>query len=183
MLRAPAMSVCMVGLFLGLLAMIAVTVAFPGSAGAQTSSTVAIPVTGKLSDGGTFKGKVFNPDVSYHSASDSLKISGVLRGTATKANGATETVRKEFTTGLKVTQGTDTRAPSCRILELDIGRINLDLLGFVVNIAPISIDITAVPGAGNLLRSEEHTSELQSRQYLVCRLLLEKKQLSRPPPR
>src|SRR3712207_7759439 len=29
---------------------------------------------------------------------------------------------------------------------------------------------TAAPG-----RSEEHTSELQSRQYLVCRLLLEKK--------
>src|SRR3712207_7461448 len=28
------------------------------------------------------------------------------------------------------------------------------------------------PGSG---RSEEHTSELQSRQYLVCRLLLEKK--------
>src|SRR3712207_8559141 len=27
-----------------------------------------------------------------------------------------------------------------------------------------------------LTRSEEHTSELQSRQYLVCRLLLEKKQ-------
>src|SRR3712207_8944339 len=27
-------------------------------------------------------------------------------------------------------------------------------------------------------RSEEHTSELQSRQYLVCRLLLEKKQNS-----
>src|SRR3712207_6857606 len=29
-------------------------------------------------------------------------------------------------------------------------------------------------GSGGL-RSEEHTSELQSRQYLVCRLLLEKK--------
>src|SRR3712207_7601677 len=28
---------------------------------------------------------------------------------------------------------------------------------------------------GIALRSEEHTSELQSRQYLVCRLLLEKK--------
>src|SRR3712207_5415167 len=28
------------------------------------------------------------------------------------------------------------------------------------------------------LRSEEHTSELQSRQYLVCRLLLEKKTLT-----
>src|SRR3712207_6914917 len=29
--------------------------------------------------------------------------------------------------------------------------------------------------AHSQLRSEEHTSELQSRQYLVCRLLLEKK--------
>src|SRR3712207_8151473 len=29
--------------------------------------------------------------------------------------------------------------------------------------------------AASLSRSEEHTSELQSRQYLVCRLLLEKK--------
>src|SRR3712207_7374345 len=29
--------------------------------------------------------------------------------------------------------------------------------------------------AAECLRSEEHTSELQSRQYLVCRLLLEKK--------
>src|SRR5258707_11625125 len=30
----------------------------------------------------------------------------------------------------------------------------------------------------SLVRSEEHTSELQSRQYLVCRLLLEKKKKS-----
>src|SRR5947209_15584078 len=29
--------------------------------------------------------------------------------------------------------------------------------------------------ASSAMRSEEHTSELQSRQYLVCRLLLEKK--------
>src|SRR3712207_7103159 len=31
----------------------------------------------------------------------------------------------------------------------------------------------------NNRRSEEHTSELQSRQYLVCRLLLEKKKRNR----
>src|SRR3712207_7915335 len=31
-------------------------------------------------------------------------------------------------------------------------------------------------------RSEEHTSELQSRQYLVCRLLLEKKNLHTKTP-
>src|SRR5258707_11051760 len=34
---------------------------------------------------------------------------------------------------------------------------------------------------GTTIRSEEHTSELQSRQYLVCRLLLEKKKkIGRP---
>src|SRR5947209_10453817 len=38
----------------------------------------------------------------------------------------------------------------------------------------------AVDDAGDG-RSEEHTSELQSRQYLVCRLLLEKKNIQRLP--
>src|SRR3712207_8270176 len=36
-------------------------------------------------------------------------------------------------------------------------------------------DMRALHLASLLTRSEEHTSELQSRQYLVCRLLLEKK--------
>src|SRR3712207_7813089 len=40
------------------------------------------------------------------------------------------------------------------VLDVELGRVGLDC------------------AAG---RSEEHTSELQSRQYLVCRLLLEKK--------
>src|SRR3712207_8486325 len=35
----------------------------------------------------------------------------------------------------------------------------------------------ARPTLGTEKRSEEHTSELQSRQYLVCRLLLEKKKI------
>src|SRR3712207_8520114 len=41
----------------------------------------------------------------------------------------------------------------------------------------------AAPGWPVILRSEEHTSELQSRQYLVCRLLLEKKNETPWPPR
>src|SRR3712207_8304802 len=48
---------------------------------------------------------------------------------------------------------------------------------------PLDVTPAAVTGAepagyhpeGDVPRSEEHTSELQSRQYLVCRLLLEKK--------
>src|SRR3712207_8444265 len=50
---------------------------------------------------------------------------------------------------------------------------------FVVTFSPRSPGNTWCPA-----RSEEHTSELQSRQYLVCRLLLEKttKAVSDPPP-
>src|SRR3712207_7842859 len=36
---------------------------------------------------------------------------------------------------------------------------------------------TVMPMSPMRIRSEEHTSELQSRQYLVCRLLLEKKKI------
>src|SRR3712207_8693274 len=41
-----------------------------------------------------------------------------------------------------------------------------------------SLSTTATTRRGARVRSEEHTSELQSRQYLVCRLLLEKKKKS-----
>src|SRR5258707_4706231 len=41
--------------------------------------------------------------------------------------------------------------------------------------APSSLGPAIAPCSGTT-RSEEHTSELQSRQYLVCRLLLEKKE-------
>src|SRR3712207_7984989 len=40
---------------------------------------------------------------------------------------------------------------------------------------PQLLQASAGPLAYEDVRSEEHTSELQSRQYLVCRLLLEKK--------
>src|SRR2546422_6475882 len=41
--------------------------------------------------------------------------------------------------------------------------------------APMAAPVVVVFLAGALWRSEEHTSELQSRLHLVCRLLLEKK--------
>src|SRR3712207_7589378 len=43
-----------------------------------------------------------------------------------------------------------------------------------------SPDGRTLASAGGDTRSEEHTSELQSRQYLVCRLLLEKKKKQLP---
>src|SRR3712207_8571694 len=50
-----------------------------------------------------------------------------------------------------------------------------------VEVDQVDLDLPAVAGVDGArgVRSEEHTSELQSRQYLVCRLLLEKKTSSR----
>src|SRR3712207_8970646 len=49
------------------------------------------------------------------------------------------------------------------------------VLGSAAGPAHPGPDVGRHPGSGPPSRSEEHTSELQSRQYLVCRLLLEKK--------
>src|SRR5258707_4445209 len=57
----------------------------------------------------------------------------------------------------------------------DGSRLCKALVGDLSNLFVIAWLIDA---RSNGLRSEEHTSELQSRQYLVCRLLLEKKKHS-----
>src|SRR3712207_6851615 len=57
-------------------------------------------------------------------------------------------------------------APEAEYADLPPG------VGFEPKDEPLRRDINLL---GRGLRSEEHTSELQSRQYLVCRLLLEKK--------
>lgn len=42
-------------------------------------------------------------------------------------------------------------AASCQILHLDLGPLDLNLLGLAVHLDEVVLDITAVPGAGNLL--------------------------------
>src|SRR3712207_8991063 len=44
----------------------------------------------------------------------------------------------------------------------------------------VRVSLGGVRDEAEIRRSEEHTSELQSRQYLVCRLLLEKKKVTSP---
>src|SRR3712207_8153166 len=50
-----------------------------------------------------------------------------------------------------------------------------DIVGRKGMLNDVPVEVIGVMPDGFRLRSEEHTSELQSRQYLVCRLLLEKK--------
>src|SRR3712207_7039641 len=54
-----------------------------------------------------------------------------------------------------------------RVMYVDVGGTRIRLDGKARD--------KGASGAAGVVRSEEHTSELQSRQYLVCRLLLEKK--------
>src|SRR5258708_14933230 len=54
----------------------------------------------------------------------------------------------------------------------DINLLAIFLTGLVTG------GLTCLAVQGGLLRSEEHTSELQSPDHLVCRLLLEKKKKS-----
>src|SRR2546422_1984598 len=63
----------------------------------------------------------------------------------------------------------------------------LMLLGIILSVSTLIVVIALISGVNryiadrvanlgsNVFRSEEHTSELQSRLHLVCRLLLEKK--------
>src|SRR5690606_41205384 len=64
-------------------------------------------------------------------------------------------------------------------LAVDLGEAARIILGAAVvaehHLRPVGDDLADLAGRQFLQRSEEHTSELQSRENLVCRLLLEKK--------
>jgi hypothetical protein len=94
---------------------------------------------------GVFSGKVTVTRFDYDEATKTLLVSGEIKDDA-------GTVKQTFTRipSTLTSQGAPT-APVCSILDLDIGAIHLDLLGLVVDLAPIHLDITAESGAGNLL--------------------------------
>jgi hypothetical protein len=91
-------------------------------------------------------------------AGGGLLASGVITGTA---NGVAFT--QAFTdlpvglaSGAEASDGDEITTMShesggCGVLFLDLGPLNLDVLGLVVDLAPVVLDISAVPGPGNLL--------------------------------
>jgi hypothetical protein len=147
-------------------------VALVGGAGAQAASAQNITnefgsltvskVTGEARNGATFAGR-FNVNRFITSDNGKTKAVGKLTGTLTKGNGATEKVTKRgvrmpVRTGLSTVTGglpaPGTVTPSqleCEILDLVLGPLDLNLLGLVVHLDLVHLNITAVPGAGNLL--------------------------------
>jgi hypothetical protein len=109
------------------------------AATAAVPAATTLPVTGTLADGTAFTGQLSNLSTSV--VDGVLMLSGTITGTGIPAGGTTFTAPVQ---NLATTNG-------CSILTLDLGAIHLDLLGLVVDLAPVNLDVTAVPGAGNLL--------------------------------
>jgi hypothetical protein len=107
------------------------------------AGALTIPVTGAGGGAvfnGTFQLQKFATDQQGH-----LVATGIVSGVTTLANGATSSLLRTVTVPAAVTQTT------CEILHLDLGPLSLNVLGLQIDLSEIVLDITAQPGAGNLL--------------------------------
>jgi hypothetical protein len=108
-------------------------------AAAAHPAATSVPVTGTLANGTAFTGALSNLTVTNVGGVPTL--TGLITGTGLPAAGTTFTAPiQNLATGA-----------ACTILTLDLGPLHLDLLGLVVDLNAIHLNITAVPGAGNLL--------------------------------
>ena len=119
----------------------------------------AVPVTGALSDGGSFTGTFTATHVSIDEVTRALSMTGTLTGTATKADGTTAAVTQQFTAPMNLSRSssasgifhTASAMATCDILFLDLGPLHLDLLGLTLDLNEVVLHLNAVSGAGNLL--------------------------------
>jgi hypothetical protein len=107
-------------------------------------AALSVPVGGK-SFNGTFTINSFASQVI--NGSPQLVAVGTLMGTETSKKGGTI---NNIVIG-NIVVPVNIAGQTCPILHLELGPLNLDLLGLVVDLNQIVLDITAVPGAGNLL--------------------------------
>jgi hypothetical protein len=110
--------------------------------------TLTSEVTGTFTDAngqaGTFTG-TFTPS-QFSAVGDELQSSGTLAGNLVSADGTTQSVSQSQTFAV-----TDLNPIGCQVLDLVLAPLDLDLLGLVVHLDRVHLNITAVPGAGNLL--------------------------------
>jgi hypothetical protein len=117
-----------------------------------------VPVTATATDGSgrVFPGKVSITEFGYVPTADPTKVQLVVSGKLQLDDGGVQRFSNIPASLVAASSAGLLRiAPaiqgSCSILDLDIGAIHLDLLGLVVDLAPIHLDITGQTGAGNLL--------------------------------
>jgi hypothetical protein len=124
------------------------------SAPAASPGSITSTVTGTFqnADGtGTFAG-TFIPQ-RFSVVNGVLEATGLLKGTLTDANGTQlGTVSQTATIPVNTNTNAAAAAPAaCQVLDLVLGPLNLNLLGLVVTLNQVHLNITAGPGAGNLL--------------------------------
>ena len=107
------------------------------------ASRISIPVSG-AGAGAVFTG-TFQLQKFATNAAGQLVANGLLTGVVTTAAGATSSIVRTVSLPAAVTQAT------CDILHLDLGPLDLNILGLQINLSEIVLDITAQSGAGNLL--------------------------------
>jgi len=114
-----------------------------------TTSGISVPLTslvGTVVNGSTITSSVLNI-TSFANQGGALTAIGTVTTTLADATGAIQTVTQSVAVPVDLLAS----AASCQILDLVLGPINLDLLGLVVTTNQIHLNISAVPGAGNLL--------------------------------
>jgi hypothetical protein len=109
-------------------------------------AVVGAPGTANAGIAGIFNGTATITSFASNAAGQ-LLANGTISGLVTFANGATQTVTNVAFSNLVVTPA----SARCTILHLDLGPIFLNLLGLQLTTSPITLDLTAVAGAGNLL--------------------------------
>ena len=112
----------------------------------QGNKTTA-DVHGKADNGAVFNGKyTIN---SFEQRGDQLVAIGDLTGKLSNTGqGGAQDVSQ---TGVAMPVDLAQTTASCQILNLVLGPLDLNLLGLVVHLDTVHLNITAVPGAGNLL--------------------------------
>ncbi|HZQ20813.1 MAG TPA: hypothetical protein VFA90_19145 [Terriglobales bacterium] len=101
-------------------------------------------VQGTDAAGDAFSGVV--TITSFAIVKNQLVAQGLLNGTLTKVDGTVNSIA-----GQAVTMPVAGIDPNCQILNLVLGPLDLNLLGLTVHLNQVVLNITAVPGAGNLL--------------------------------
>ena len=129
-------------LLVALLLIAIVALAPMAATAAPASPSLSIPITA-TGPGGVFNG-TFNLN-NFSLQNGQLAANGTLVGTLTNAAGVVTSIVQSVSTTLVSVSG------SCPILHLEIGPINLNLLGLQVTTNKIVLDITAQSGPGNLL--------------------------------
>jgi hypothetical protein len=91
-------------------------------------------------------------------AGDAITAVGTLVGIVTPTGGAPTSIFRTVTVPVLAAAGAPpagtelvAAAAPCGILHLDLGPLFLDLLGLQVDLSQVILDLSAQPGAGNLL--------------------------------